>query len=109
MFPGPTGTALFISDNQGQLMNLMTGSISDSFKLHPSSVLRPSPIADYLYYQSILFAIREDGLLFSWCSHSKAYKTMVQTDYRCLPKRIEALNTKNVLYANQGFLMVNCS
>ena len=79
MYAGPGGTAIFLSDNEGKIMHMMSGVIDQGFKIKPSAILKPSPIADYVYYEDTLFVIREDGLLFTWCSSSKSYKTMIQT------------------------------
>ena len=108
MYPGPTGSALFVADGEGKLMNLMSGALTSSIKLQPSSILKPCPIVDYIYYESTLFVLREDGLLFSWDSAANCYKKMIQTEYRYHTKKIDEFNQKNIIFANQGLLLLNC-
>ncbi len=108
LYPGPSGTALLIAEGQGKLLNLMSGHIGDGFRLQPTSLLRASPIVDYIFSGDTLLVLREDGLLFSWCASEKVYKKMVQTDFRFVPLKLCELRARRVLFMNQGFLVLNC-
>ena len=58
MYPGPNGTAIFVSDGKGKFLNLLNGAISYDFNLKPSAIFKNSPIVDYLYFNDNLIGIR---------------------------------------------------
>jgi hypothetical protein len=77
-----------IAEREGKIIDLLEGSIKSVFTLTPSHILTASPICDYFYASQQLYIIREDGLLFCWDLLQSCYKTIVQTEFRLIKKKV---------------------
>ena len=109
---GNNGLGLFVSGNQGHMMDIINGKKIPSLPLSLSKIFKPTTIIDYQICNNTIFLLTENGLLYCWKTDSESFTAQIQTSFTLSqsPKG-KIFDNDNIEYLKikDGIIAVNCT